>query len=170
VKGYKAILLGTAMVLSVGYPALKGQQAPRAAGAPAASAATIERGKYIVDIGGCNDCHTKGFAEAGGKAAAADLLKGDTLGYRGPWGTTYPTNLRLSIGGLTENAWVTRAKSLNTRPPMPWFNVRAMTDADLRAMYQYIKSLTGGNGTAAPAFLPPDKAPPQPYIQWPGVK
>jgi hypothetical protein len=45
-----------------------------------------------------------------------------------------------------------------------------MTDADLRAMYQYIKSLTGGNGTAAPAFLPPDKAPPQPYIQWPGVK
>ena len=172
-KGYKAALLGTVLVLSVGYQALNGQQAPRATGttaAPAASAATIERGKYIVDIGGCNDCHTKGFAEAGGKAAAADLLKGDTLGYRGPWGTTYPTNLRLSIGSLTENAWVTRAKALNTRPPMPWFNVRAMTDADLRAMYQYIKSLTGGAGTAAPAFLAPDKAPPQPYIQWPGVK
>jgi mono/diheme cytochrome c family protein len=167
VNGYKTALLGTALVLSVGYQALNGQQAPRATGA---SAATIERGKYIVDIGGCNDCHTKGFAEAGGKAAVADMLKGDTLGYRGPWGTTYPTNLRLSIGSLTEDAWVRRAKTLETKPPMPWFNVRAMTDADLRAMYQYIKSLTGGNGAAAPAALPPDKAPPQPYIQWPGVK
>jgi hypothetical protein len=44
-----------------------------------------------------------------------------------------------------------------TRPPMPWFNVRAMTDADLRGLYQYVKSLRAG-GAAAPAFLPPDKA------------
>ena len=27
-----------------------------------------------------------------------------------------------------------------------------------------------GLGTAAPAFMAPDKAPPQPFIQWPGVK
>jgi len=52
---------------------------------------------------------------------------------------------------------------------MPWFNVRAMTDADLRAVFQYVKSL-GLSGTAAPVFLPPDKAPKPPYIQWPGVK
>jgi hypothetical protein len=51
---------------------------------------------------------------------------------------------------------------------MPWFNVRAMTEADQRALYQYVKSL-GIAGTAAPAFLPPDKAPKQPFIQWPGI-
>jgi len=122
-----------------------------------------------VEIGGCNDCHTAGYADAGGKAAESDRLKGDTLGYRGPWGTTYPTNLRLSLGKMTEDEWVKYAKSLMTRPPMPWFNVRAMNDGDLRALYQYIKSL-GSSGTAAPAFLPPDKTPKPPFIQWPGVK
>jgi mono/diheme cytochrome c family protein len=167
-------VLGMGVVLALGYQMVQGQgrattstqTAPRATAAPNA---TIERGRYVVEIGGCNDCHTKGYAEAGGKAAEADRLKGDTLGYRGPWGTTYPTNLRLSIGKMTEDDWVKRAKTLETKPPMPWFNIRAMTEADQRALYQYVKSL-GQSGTAAPAALPPDKAPPQPYIQWPGVK
>jgi hypothetical protein len=52
---------------------------------------------------------------------------------------------------------------------MPWFNVRAMNDGDVRALYQYIKSL-GSSGTPAPAFLPPDKTPKPPFIQWPGGK
>jgi len=129
----------------------------------------IERGRYIVKIGGCNDCHTAGYAEAGGETPESDRLKGDILGYRGPWGTTYPTNLRLSIGKMTEDQWLNYAKNLMTRPPMPWFNIRAMTDADLRALYQYVKSL-GVSGTKAPAFMPPDKQPKPPYVQWPGVK
>src|SRR5215510_2524030 len=122
----------------------------------------IERGRYVVEIGGCNDCHTAGYAEAGGKAAESERLKGDTLGYRGPWGTTYPTNLRLSIGKMSEDQWLKYAKSLMTRPPMPWINVRAMSDADLRALYQYVKSL-GASGTEAPAFVSPDKQPKAPY-------
>jgi len=166
-KVYRATLLGAGLVIAMGYTVVHGQ-APKQAAAPAASA-TIERGRYVVEIGGCNDCHTMGYANAGGKAAEADRLKGDTLGYRGPWGTTYPTNLRLSIGKMTEDAWLKYAKTLMTRPPMPWFNIRAMTEADQRALYQYVKSL-GAGGAAAPVFLPPDKAPKQPYIQWPGVK
>ena len=47
--------------------------------------------------------------------------------------------------------------------------VDAMTDADLRALYQYVRSL-GVSGTAAPAYVPPDKQPKPPYVQWPGVK
>jgi mono/diheme cytochrome c family protein len=152
-------------VVLIGYQTSNGQASKQAA----PSNQQIERGRYVVEIGGCNDCHTAGYAEAGGKAAEAERLKGDTLGYRGPWGTTYPTNLRLSIGKMTEDQWLKYAKSLMTRPPMPWFNVRAMTDADLRALYQYIKSL-GASGTTAPQFLPPDKAPKPPFIQWPGVK
>ena len=102
--------------------------------------------------------------------SGVDRLKGDTLGFRGPWGTTYPANLRLLIGKMTEDQWLKYGKSLMTRPPMPWFNVRAMTEADLRAVYQYVKSMPGGAGIAAPAYVPPDKQPKPPYIQWPGDK
>jgi len=165
VKAYKTALLGSVLVISLAYLVVNTQAAPQAA----ANNATIERGRYIVEIGGCNDCHTAGYAEAGGKAPEAERLKGDTLGYRGPWGTTYPTNLRLSIGKMTEDGWLKYAKALNTKPPMPWFNIRAMTDADQRALYQYVKSL-GPGGIASPAALPPDKTPKPPFVQWPGVK
>jgi hypothetical protein len=71
---------------------------------------------------------------------------------------------------MTEDQWVAYSKKLNTRPPMPWFNVQAMTEADMRAVYQYIKAMPGGLGNPAPAFLPPTQAPKPPFIQWPGVK
>jgi mono/diheme cytochrome c family protein len=129
----------------------------------------VARGRYVVDIAGCTDCHTAGYAESGGKAEDIARLKGDTLGHRGPWGTTYATNLRLSIGQLSEDAWVRRAKTLMTRPPMPWFNIRAMNEADLRAMYKYIKSLPGDAGGPAPAFLPPGQQPKPSFVQYPGA-
>jgi mono/diheme cytochrome c family protein len=159
----KQHLIGAVLAVALGYQTSSAQAGKQSA---APNAQQIERGRYVVEIGGCNDCHTAGYANAGGKAAESDRLKGDTLGYRGPWGTTYPTNLRLSLGKMTEDGWVKYAKSLMTRPPMPWFNVQAMTDADLRALYQYVKSL-GSSGSPAPAFLPADKQPKPPYIQWP---
>ncbi len=67
---------------------------------------------------------------------------------------------------LTEDQWVKKAKALNARPPMPWFNVRDMTTADLRAMYRYIRHL-GPAGKPAPAYLPPDKTPPEPVVRFP---
>jgi mono/diheme cytochrome c family protein len=162
------MLIGMSFVIILGSTLAKGQANKQAAPNPQASSnpQQIERGRYVVEIGGCNDCHTAGYADAGGKAPESERLKGDTLGYRGPWGTTYPTNLRLSIGKMTEDQWLKYAKSLMTRPPMPWFNVRAMNDGDLRALYAYIKSL-GASGNQSPAFLPPDKQPKAPYIQWP---
>ena len=160
----------TAVILGVGLMVALAQVGNGQTGKQSGSnAQQIERGRYVVMIGGCNDCHTSGYADGGGKTPEPDRLKGDTLGYRGPWGTTYPTNLRLSITKLTEDEWVKRAKTLMTRPPMPWFNVQALTDADMRALYQYVKSL-GPAGTAAPTFVPADKQPKQPYVQWPGVK
>lgn len=165
---FRSMLIGMSFVIILGSTLAKGQANKQASPSPQASSnpQQIERGRYVVEIGGCNDCHTAGYADAGGKAPEAERLKGDTLGYRGPWGTTYPTNLRLSIGKMTEDQWLKYAKSLMTRPPMPWFNVRAMNDGDLRALYAYIKSL-GASGKESPAFLPPDKQPKAPYIQWP---
>jgi mono/diheme cytochrome c family protein len=127
----------------------------------------LKRGKYLVQIGGCNDCHTPGYPEKGGKVPEAQWLTGDIVGWRGPWGTTYATNLRLYFQGLTEEEWVKEGKALKARPPMPWFNLRDMTTTDLRALYRYVRHL-GPAGKPAPAYLPPDKMPPQPYVQFPG--
>lgn len=126
----------------------------------------VDRGRYLVRITGCNDCHTAGYAPKGGKVAEKDWLTGDALGWRGPWGATYPINLRLYMQDLTEEQWVKKAKTLTTRPPMPWFNVRDMTTRDLRALYRYIRHL-GPAGKPAPAYVPPDKTPPPPYVQFP---
>jgi mono/diheme cytochrome c family protein len=126
----------------------------------------VERGRYLVQIAGCNDCHTANYAMSGGKVPEKEWLTGDALGWRGPWGTTYPTNLRLYFQDLTEDQWVKKGKTLNTRPPMPWFNVRDMTERDLRAMYRYIRHL-GPAGKPAPAYVPPEKTPEGPYVQFP---
>lgn len=67
---------------------------------------------------------------------------------------------------LSEAQWVEYAQHLMTRPPMPWFSVQAINKADLQAIYHFVKSL-GPASQPAPAFLPPDKAPKPPYIQWP---
>jgi mono/diheme cytochrome c family protein len=126
----------------------------------------VERGRYLVKIGGCNDCHTPNYPQAGGKVPEKEWLTGDMLGWRGPWGTTYPTNLRLYMQDLTEEQWVKKAKTLMARPPMPWFNVREMTTRDLRALYRYVRHL-GPAGKPAPAYVPPDRTPQPPFVQFP---
>jgi mono/diheme cytochrome c family protein len=125
-----------------------------------------QRGRYLVQIAGCNDCHTANYAMSGGKVPEKEWLTGDALGWRGPWGTTYATNLRLSMQDLTEEQWVKKAKTLNARPPMPWFNVRDMSTGDLRAIYRYIRHL-GPAGKPAPAYVPPEQTPTGPYVQFP---
>jgi mono/diheme cytochrome c family protein len=126
----------------------------------------IEQGRYLVTIGGCNDCHTPGYLLSSGKVPVSSWLTGDSFGWNGPWGTTYPPNLRLFISKLSEDQWVNEAKTLKRRPPMPWFNLNIMAEKDLRAMYQFIKSL-GAPGKQAPAYLPPGKTPPMPYAKFP---
>ena len=131
-----------------------------------ADAAQLARGNYMVRIGGCNDCHTPGYAPSGGKIPESQWLTGDSVGWRGPWGTTYAPNLRMYMQNLTEAHWLKAAKVLQTRPPMPWFSVRQMSDADLRAIYAFIRHL-GPGGQAAPAYVPPDKEPPPPFVLFP---
>jgi mono/diheme cytochrome c family protein len=126
----------------------------------------IQRGRYLAKIAGCNDCHTAGYAMSGGNVPESLWLTGDKLGWRGPWGTTYAVNLRLYMRDMTEGEWVKRAKTMKTRPPMPWFALHDMTGQDLRALYHFVKSL-GPVGEPAPAYVVPDKTPQGPYIQFP---
>lgn len=161
----RVAVLAMVLVVSTGVSAAgPGAQSSRAA--KPADRATLERGRYLVKLGGCNDCHTPGYARSGGKVEENRWLVGDTLGWRGPWGTTYPTNLRLYMQTLSEDQWVQVARSLQTRPPMPWFTVQVMEEQDLRAIYRFIKHL-GPAGTPAPAYLPPEQEPKPPYVQFP---
>ena len=126
----------------------------------------IEHGRYLVNIAGCNDCHTAGLLMTEGNVPEDQWLLGDRFGWRGPWGTTYAPNLRLLVAGMSEAQWVTMARSLKTRPPMPWFNLNMMKEADLKAIYQYIRQL-GPAGEAAPQYVPPDQEPDPPYALFP---
>jgi mono/diheme cytochrome c family protein len=140
--------------------------APARSSAKTATDKEAERGRYVVAISGCNDCHTPGFLLNGGKTPEKEWLTGGVTGWRGPWGTTYPTNLRLYFQEITEAQWVQVAKEIQRRPPMPYFSLNAMSEADVRSMYKFIRSL-GPAGKPAPKFVPPDKVPPQPYVQFP---
>jgi len=129
----------------------------------AVSAQTIARGKYMVQTGHCNNCHTAGYTRKEGDVPENERLLGSApLGYRGPWGTTYASNLRLTVQNFTQAQWVKYAKAIQPRPPMPWWSLRDTTDQDLGAMYQYIKHL-GPAGESAPAYLPADQEPKPPY-------
>jgi mono/diheme cytochrome c family protein len=127
---------------------------------------SVERGRYLAVIAGCNDCHTPGYIQSAGKVPEKQWLMGDKLGWRGPWGTTYPSNLRMILTRMTEDQWVKTAKSAQYRPPMPWFALHEMTDQDLRSIHRFAKSL-GPAGEPAPAYVPPGQEPKGPFVQFP---
>ena len=149
------------------FPALSiAADVPTKSSANPPNSVQIERGRYLVMITGCQDCHTPNYIAKGGKVPAKDFLTGDKLGWRGSWGTTYPANLRLYFNNITDEQWIQVAKTIEARPPMPYFALNAMTRADVLSIYEYIRSL-GPAGGPAPKFVPADKEPPQPYVQFP---
>lgn len=123
----------------------------------------IEAGRYIAIIGGCNDCHTEGYLQSEGNVPEEDWFAGSFLGWRGPWGTTYPPNLRLSVQEMTEEEWVMIIHEREDLPPMPWMNVNQMSEEDAKALYQYLKSL-GPKGEHVPEALDPGVEPETPYL------
>lgn len=140
-------------------------RAPSPATRPADDAQLLARGEYMVRIAGCNDCHTPGYAETSGEVPKAQWLVGTPLGWNGPWGTTYPANLRLKLQEMDEAAWLAYSGALHTRPPMPDFAVRTMSEDDRRAIYRFVRSL-GPAGQPAPDYVPPGTVPQPPYVQW----
>jgi len=125
----------------------------------------IDRGRYLVKTTGCNDCHTPQYAERAGDVPESQWLIGASLGWQGPWGTTYPINLRRLVQTLSAQEWLEVARR-PARPPMPWFALRDMTDEDLTAIYAYVRSL-GPAGKEAPAFVPPGQTAQTPVVRFP---
>lgn len=133
-----------------------------AASAHAEPTAQVERGRYLVTIAGCNDCHTAGFMEKNLAVPEKDWLKGSPVGFQGPWGTTYPANLRRVVAGMPEAQWVEYAR-LQRLPPMPSYALQLMSADDLKAIYAYVRSL-GDPGEAVPAYVPPGGKVTTPYF------
>ncbi|MGE5430026.1 MAG: c-type cytochrome [Syntrophomonadaceae bacterium] len=137
----------------------------------------VARGKYLVNFGGCNDCHSPKIMTVqgpvpdstkrlSGHPAGEPLAPIDTsvtnskwmytsmdlTAWAGPWGVSFPANLtpddQTGIGTWTEEIFfnaMRQGKHMGSGrpilPPMPWQSVAGLTDEDLRAVFNYLKSL-----------------------------
>jgi cytochrome c553 len=93
------------------------------------------------------------------------MTTGDMTAWAGPWGISYAANLTpdptTGIGAWTEAMFVSairNGKHMGTGrpilPPMPWQALRNMTDADLKALFAYLRTLKPIKN-AVPAPTPP---------------
>jgi len=66
----------------------------------------VERGKYLVNVGGCNDCHTpKVLSERGPRLDTANLLSGHPQGMNLPAPPQLPPGPWLASTDWTMTAW-----------------------------------------------------------------
>jgi hypothetical protein len=128
-------------------------------GAAGTEGISIERGKLLSIMAGCHDCHTEGYSQTEGLIDPEKDFKGSSS----PWGTTYPSNLRIVVAKVSEDYFVDFMKTLKTDPPMPWYNVRAWPEDDIRSFYRYVRSL-GAPGRPAPEFVADSDEPRTPYV------
>ena len=123
----------------------------------------LERGEYLATIAGCGDCHTPGTLYGGPDFKRQ--LSGSELGWRGPWGVSYASNLTpdLETGlGTWTNVEIERALRSGVRkdgspilPPMPWPSYSRLTPDDMGSLIAYLKSLPPIKHKV-PANLPPN--------------
>lgn len=141
------------------------ERKPDSAPGAATGAVSIERGRHIIRMAGCNDCHTPGFMQEGENVPEGLWLTGVPLGWRGPWGTTYASNLRQHMAAWEDGReWIKMVRARNGLPPMPWPSLHAMTDDELLSIHAYVRSLPV-TGEATPPPVPPDREPATPYFR-----
>ncbi|HYL32316.1 MAG TPA: c-type cytochrome [Stellaceae bacterium] len=126
----------------------------------------VARGKYLVTLGGCNDCHTPGYFL--GKPDMSRTLGGSDVGFAIPGlGVFVAPNLtpdkETGLGKLTTQqivAALTTGKLPDGRvlaPIMPWRAFSHLTKADALAIVAYLKSLPPVNHKVPGPFGPDEK-------------
>lgn len=127
----------------------------------------VERGKYLVTIGVCTDCHTPGHFL--GKPDMTRHLGGSEVGFEIPGlGVFYGPNLTpdetTGLGRWSEGD-IVKAIRTGERPDgrmlapiMPWAAFAKLTDADAKAIAAYLKSLPPVSNKV-PGPFGPDEAP-----------
>src|SRR5258708_4590126 len=116
----------------------------------AADPAAIARGKYLVTIAGCNDCHTPGYFL--GKPDMTRFVGGSEVGFDLPGlGVFYGPNLTpdkaTGLGNWTDTQIVAamqegkRPDGRMLAPIMPWHAFAALTKPDVNAIVAFLRSL-----------------------------
>jgi hypothetical protein len=88
--------------------------------------------------------------------------------WAGPWGVSFAINLTpdkdTGIGEWSEKLFIQMARTgkhqgqpngRDILPPMPWFNMKDLTDADLKAIWAYLLSLPPVKNQVPLPVLPP---------------
>jgi mono/diheme cytochrome c family protein len=152
------------MMITIAAIALLAAAGSGIAASPASGASgppSIARGKYLVTIGACNDCHSPGWRESDGTLPVGKWLVGSSTGLREAWGTAYPANLRVLFTRIDEAQWLFAVRTRGGR--MQWHDLRVLTTDDQRSIYRFVRSL-GPKGGLTPDEVPPDREPTTPYI------
>jgi mono/diheme cytochrome c family protein len=128
--------------------------------------AQVERGKYLVTLGSCTDCHTPGYFF--GKPDMNRFLGGSEVGFEIPGlGVFYGPNLTpdkdTGLGNWTDAQIVAairtgkRPDGRELAPIMPWHAFAALTDPDAQAMVAFLRSIKPVNNKAPGPFGPSEK-------------
>jgi mono/diheme cytochrome c family protein len=128
------------------------------AGQASADDAAVSRGKYLVTITGCSDCHTPGALI--GQPDMARYLGGSDTGFVIPGaGIYYGENLTpdkdTGLGGWSSEQIVAALRTGKTpegrtlSPVMPYPAFANMPDADAQAIAAFLKSLPAVKNKAA---------------------
>jgi mono/diheme cytochrome c family protein len=127
----------------------------------------IARGKYLVTLGGCNDCHTPGYFF--GKPDHGRHLGGSEVGFEilglgvfhGPNLTPDPET---GLGNWTDKQIVDALKQ-GVRPDgrvlapiMPWRALANLSPQDAQAIVAYLRSIPAVKNKVPGPFGPSEKA------------
>jgi len=137
--------------------------------APLASAGAetpAERGKYLVGIAGCNDCHTPGYFL--GKPDMARYLGGSEVGFEMPGlgvflGPNLTPDKATGLGGWTDEQIVTaltkgvRPDGRMLAPIMPWHAFATLTASDVSAIVAFLRSIPAVSNKVPGPFGPNEK-------------
>ncbi|MBV8509284.1 MAG: c-type cytochrome [Xanthobacteraceae bacterium] len=131
-----------------------------------AQQAQSDRGKYLVSIAGCNDCHTPGYFF--GKPDMNRYLGGSEVGFEIPGlGVFHGPNLTpdpdTGLGNWSVGQIVTvlqtgkRPDGRELAPIMPWRAFANLTKDDAAAIAVFLKSLPPVKNKVAGPFGPNEK-------------
>jgi mono/diheme cytochrome c family protein len=128
--------------------------------------AQVARGKYLVTIASCQDCHTPGYFF--GKPDMARYLGGSEVGFEIPGlgvfvGPNLTPDKETGLGGWTD-AQIAAALTAGKRPDgrelapiMPWRAFASLTQPDVAAIVAFLRSLPAVKNKVAGPFGPTEK-------------
>jgi len=132
----------------------------------AAAQDQVARGKYLVTIMGCNDCHTPGALL--GKPDMAHMLSGSDVGFEVPGlgvfvGRNLTPDKETGLGNWSAPEIVTafttgkRPDGRILSPAMPYENFKTLTAEDAQAIAAFLKSLPPVHNAIPGPFGPTEK-------------